>query len=257
MHFRAVAVDDDINHLNESMAILKANSDVSEVEGFLNPAEALSYISSHFVPVVLLDIRMPGMDGLTLAERIQEINPRTNVIFVTTYSHYLPKAFSIHASGYIMKPITEKKFEDEVRNLRFLPEEEKMGFYARTFGSFSLSYDGEEIAFSTPLEKEMAAFFVDRNGKAADIETIGKELGVEEKEALGAIYGLMDLFSSLGEDGVIIKTRKGFFFDSSMIASDLSEALDGIKEAKDLFMGDYLSPYPWAKNRQKELSSIL
>ena len=85
MHFKAVAVDDDKNALSLSLSELNKNSSVSEAVGFVSSKEALNYIKNHYIPVVLLDIRMPEMDGITLAEKILSINPKTNIIFVTTY----------------------------------------------------------------------------------------------------------------------------------------------------------------------------
>ena len=68
---------------------------------------------------------------------------------------------------------------------------------------------------------------------------------------------LFSLFSELGEEGVLFKTRKGYFLDTSMVPSDVSEALDGVMEAKYLFAGEYLTPYKWAQERRKELISLL
>ena len=149
MRFRAVAVDHDPSCLPTSLSELKKNPEVSEAIGFTSPKEALSFIKEHYSPVVLLDIRMPEMDGLSLAEKILDINPRTNIIFVTSYSHYLPQAFSIHASGYIMKPLDSKKLDNELSNLRFQMEENKVGFYAVTFGSFGLTYNGDLGSFAS------------------------------------------------------------------------------------------------------------
>ena len=257
MHFRAIAVDDDPKALSLSLSELKKSGFVSEALGFTSSKEALSYVSSHFVPVVLLDIRMPEIDGLLLAEKILDINPRTNIIFVTTYSHYLPHAFSLHASGYIMKPIDGSKLVKEVNNLRFPLEEEKMGFYAKTFGPFHLSYDGQEVVFKSELEKEVMAYLVDHNGLPASLEKISQDLERSGEEIENAIKSLQASFDELGEDGVLFKSRKGYFLDMAMVPSDFSEAMEGVMEAKYLFAGEYLSPYKWARDRQKELMTIL
>ena len=47
------------------------------------------------------------------------------------------------------------------------------------------------------------------------------------------------------------------FLDTSMVPSDVSEALEGVMEAKYLFAGEYLTPYKWAQERRKELISLL
>lgn len=257
MHFKAVAVDDDQSALSLALSELKKNNAVSEAIGFTSPKEALNYIKDHFIPVVFLDIRMPELDGLTLAERILEINPRTNIIFITTYSHYLPQAFSIHASGYVMKPINTSKLNNEIMNLRFPLEEEKMGFYASTFGSFSLSYDGDLVQFEREIDKEVMAYLLNKNGIAVSTEKISEDLGYKTEDVEIALNNIFNLFSNLGEDGVIFKTRKGYFLDMSMIPSDVSEALEGVMEAKYLFAGEYLTPYKWASERRKELINLL
>lgn len=257
MHFKAVAVDDDKNALSLSLSELNKNSSVSEAVGFVSSKEALNYIKNHYIPVVLLDIRMPEMDGITLAEKILSINPKTNIIFVTTYSHYLPQAFSIHASGYIMKPLDKDKLNNEIANLRFPLEEKKMGFYASTFGSFSLSYDGESVNFEDEKDRELMAYLLNRNGIATSKEKIREDLGYTIEEIEASLDHLFSMFSTLGEDGVLFKTRKGYFLDTSMVPSDVSEALDGVMEAKYLFAGEYLTPYKWAQERRKELISLL
>ena len=236
MHFRAVAVDDDPNALSRSISEIKKSGAVSEALGFTSAKEARSY---------------------TLAEKILEINPRTNIIFVTTYSHYLPHAFHLHVSGYIMKPLEGDKLKNELSNLRFPVEVEKMGFYAKTFGSFSLFYDGDEYLFGDELEKETMAYLVDRNGVPVSIPVISSDLGRSEEDIEITLRNLQAGFDEKGEDGVLFKSRKGYFLDMSMVPSDLSEAMEGVMEAKCLFAGEYLSPYKWAKDRQLELSAIL
>lgn len=156
-----------------------------------------------------------------------------------------------------MKPINAEKLQNEIDNLRFPLDEEKMGLYAETFGSFSLSYDGERIVFEDEKDREIMAYLVDRNGLPATVDKISEELGYSADVVELSMKRLSNLFFSLGEDGVIFKTRKGYFLDMSMMPSDVSEALEGVMEAKYLFAGEYLTPYKWACERRKELISLL
>ena len=88
-------------------------------------------------------------------------------------------------------------------------------------------------------------------------EKISDDLGYAMEEVDASLDHLFSLFSKLGEDGVLFKTRKGYFLDTSMVPSDVSEALEGVMEAKYLFAGEYLTPYEWAQERRKELISLL
>lgn len=64
--------------------------------------------------IALLDICMPGMLGTELARDILRCSENTDIIFLTTSSDYAVDAFSIHASDYIQKPYTQKKFNDSL-----------------------------------------------------------------------------------------------------------------------------------------------
>lgn len=257
MRFKVVAVDDDPKCLSSTLALLKKSECVSEAIGFQSATEALAYIKLNYVPVLILDIRMPGMDGLSLAAKALAINPKVNIIFLTTYSHYLPQAFSLHASGYVLKPLDEGKLENEFRNLRSPIDEDKMGFYAQTFGSFKFFYNGDQHIFKNDFETEIMAYLVNANGKRVTAEKVASDLEKDIESVESTIQSIIDQFFDLGEDGVLFKTKKGYFLDMSLISSDVQNALKGVMEAKYLFTGEYLSQYKWAHERQKELISIL
>ena len=101
------------------------------------------------------------------------------------------------------------------------------------------------------------AYLLNRNGIATSKEKISEDLCYTMEGVDESLDRLFYLFSELGEEGVLFKTRKGYFLDTSMVPSDVSEALDGVMEAKYLFAGEYLTPYKWAQERRKELISLL
>lgn len=70
-----------------------------------NGKDALELISVEPTDVLLLDIRMPGMDGIETAQHLRKLENPPAVIFTTAYDAYALKAFEVHAIDYLLKPI--------------------------------------------------------------------------------------------------------------------------------------------------------
>ena len=69
--------------------------------------------------ILLLDIEMGKMSGLELCRALLEINPRTNVVYLTAYSDYAVDAWGTGASGFMRKPITQEGVQAQLKNLRY------------------------------------------------------------------------------------------------------------------------------------------
>lgn len=84
---------------------------VEDLSGFTVCAEAadgqevLTLVASQSPDVVLLDIRMPGMDGMEAAERLATLDNPPAIIFCTAYDHYAITAFEVQAVAYLLKPV--------------------------------------------------------------------------------------------------------------------------------------------------------
>jgi DNA-binding LytR/AlgR family response regulator len=68
-------------------------------------AEALEAIDTHRPDVAFLDIRMPGLTGLEVAQAAAEASPATQVVFITAYNQYAIEAFDKGAVDYLLKPV--------------------------------------------------------------------------------------------------------------------------------------------------------
>lgn len=90
---------------------------------FRDPEKALEFAENNPVPVAFLDINMPKMNGLEVAERLMELNPEINIIFCTGYSEYAVDAFRIYSSGYLFKPIISENIADAMNHLRYPVED--------------------------------------------------------------------------------------------------------------------------------------
>lgn len=96
---------------DEALARQRLLRMVEKIEGFSvvaeadNAEDALIAIAQHDPDIVLLDIRMPGRDGLSLAQDIAELEDAPVVIFCTAFDQYALDAFGTNAVGYLLKPI--------------------------------------------------------------------------------------------------------------------------------------------------------
>ena len=90
---------------------------------FTKQREAIEYVKKHRVDVALLDVDMPGLNGIEVAELMCQINPRLNIIFVTGYPEYALQAFTVPVSDFIVKPVSEDALRASFQKLRFPFEE--------------------------------------------------------------------------------------------------------------------------------------
>lgn len=80
-----------------------------------NGAEAITLVGRLAPDVVLMDIRMPGMDGVEAAQHLSRLDEPPAVIFVTAYDEYALRAFEAQAVGYLLKPVRREKLADTLQ----------------------------------------------------------------------------------------------------------------------------------------------
>lgn len=83
-----------------------------------NGYEALDKLSEVQVDVVLVDIRMPQMDGIELAQHLNKLPKPPAIIFTTAYDVYAIQAFELHAVDYLLKPIRLGRLSDALTRAR-------------------------------------------------------------------------------------------------------------------------------------------
>ena len=82
-----------------------------------NAAKALEIFKSQKVDLLLSDIKMPGMNGLEMAEKMKELNPQLRIIMMSAFTdtNYLLKSIDLQVDGYIVKPVRIKKLLSAIK----------------------------------------------------------------------------------------------------------------------------------------------
>lgn len=114
-----IMVDDNNIILNGSLPVLEEVMPNASVTGFIDPSDAVEYAKTKRVALAFLDIEMGIVSGLDVCRELLEINPHTNVVYLTAYSGYSLDAWSTGASGFMLKPLTPEGIREQLKNLRY------------------------------------------------------------------------------------------------------------------------------------------
>ena len=257
---KIICIDDEPLILNMTVELCEKLPEKPEVTGFTKPGEALSWLEGHSADIALLDINMPEINGLELAARIRELDPSTAIIFLTGHSEYAVDAFTLHASGYLMKPINKQRLADEIAHAakqHTKLSEAKSGadarIYARTFGEFDLFVEGEPVNFPRSKCKELLAYLIDRQGggvtRAAAAAVLWEDQPYDrsmQKQLDVIIRSLRRaLESARAQD--IFELKNGFMrVIPETLDCDMYRFLSGDISAVNSYRGEYMNAYSWA-----------
>jgi two-component system, LytTR family, response regulator len=101
---RAILVDDERLALRDLRHQLAKLDKIAVIGEYTDPADAEEAAKTLRPELAFLDIEMPGMNGIELAERLIRHLPALRIVFVTAYDEYAVKAFELNAMDYVLKP---------------------------------------------------------------------------------------------------------------------------------------------------------
>ncbi len=105
MSLRVLIADDEMPARIRLRNLVERHGGCQVVAEASNGRQALDACREHRPDIALLDIRMPGMDGLEAARRIAELPTPPSVVFTTAYDHHALEAFEADAVDYLLKPV--------------------------------------------------------------------------------------------------------------------------------------------------------
>ena len=111
----AICVDDEPILLDWLCKSVGKSTDVNNIAKFTDENEAIEYASSNSFDIAFIDIELHRIDGITMAEKLREINPSCGIIFCTGHANYAIEAISrINVDGYLLKPINADDVQREI-----------------------------------------------------------------------------------------------------------------------------------------------
>ena len=114
-----IMVDDNKVLLTDGLSVLEEVMPNATITGFIWPQEAVEYAKANPVALAILDIELGSASGLDLCHTLQEINPRTNVVYLTAYPDYSLDAWDTEACGFMVKPLTSDGIRKQLGKLRY------------------------------------------------------------------------------------------------------------------------------------------
>lgn len=265
---RCIVVEDERIILNGTVEQLRAMGRFSSVAGFDRPLAALDHAKSEAssgraIDIAFVDVEMTDMDGISLARELAKIYPKLNIIFVTAYRDYAVEAFSVDASGYVLKPLTDEQITRALDHLRWPVDERIRGIYAQTFGRFDVFVDGAPIRFEREKARELLAVLVDAHGSRVSTEQIAATLW-EDKNYNASVKSmttkiistLVHDLQAVGAEAMIEKSWGHVRAVPEKFRCDAYALEAGDVLAARRFAGEYMSDYSWAEFRAGELVSI-
>lgn len=118
-HPNVIIVDDIKPIVLGALPVLEEVMPNAAVTGFTRASDAIEYAKANRVALAFLDIELGSTSGLELCRTLLEINPRTNVVYLTAYSDYALDAWSTDAVGFLLKPITPDGVREQLKKLRY------------------------------------------------------------------------------------------------------------------------------------------
>ena len=246
---KILLVDDEKLQLIRLLNTVKKVLPDSEILSYTNPVLAFKENENNLIDIAFLDIEMPEINGIQLAKKLKKINPKINVIFVTAYDNYALDAYKLHASGYVTKPVNEKKVKDELEGLRYDVElKPSKKLQVKCFGNFEVFYNGVPLKFARSKSKELFAYLIDREGAAINVNELNAVLWEDDDHKSyfrNLVSDIRATLNSVGLDDVFIKRHNECFIDISKVDCDAYEYKNNNPDAIRAYRGEYMMQYSW------------
>lgn len=256
-------VDDEKLAIRKFEAVAATLPDIGTLHCFDSAAEALAYAKAAPVDVAFLDIEMPLMRGIDLADALTKLNADIRIIFVTAYDQYALAAFHVNALGYLLKPYTAEMLARELDKAKRMQPRPTKAVYIQTIPRFDVYIDGTLLPITSPKPKELLALLVDRAGGTVSsglaISLLWEDKPDDEKTK--ALYRmtlkrLREILDVAGIAFILSAEGSAKFVKPDTFSCDYLRFLQGDTQATAHYNGEYLCEYSWAEETNARLTNL-
>nr|WP_024965283.1 LytTR family DNA-binding domain-containing protein [Pantoea sp. IMH] len=114
---KAIIVEDEFLAQQELSWLIRQHSQIAIEATFDDGLDVLKYLQTHEVDVIFLDINIPSLDGVLLAQNISKFSHKPLIVFITACKEHAIEAFELEAFDYILKPYHEMRIVTMLRKL--------------------------------------------------------------------------------------------------------------------------------------------
>ena len=264
---KILVVDDERSNVAEIADMIKKTGISAEVVVSMNPEEVLDLAKKTEFDAAFLDIQMPVINGLELAERLLTVQPQVQVVFVTAYNHYATEAFELHALDYLLKPVRFERLQKALDTI--VAEKEQtasalgmvcLDLKVKLLQELELYCEGHLIKWNRQKTRELFCFLFLKKGKKVHKESICDVLWPELDTKRGlanlqvTMHRLKKDLSPVDKKQLRIEYYNHFYtLSASEDVSDLDEFgyfarkedLLSLQKAFDLYQGELLADESW------------
>ncbi|MEW9122492.1 MAG: response regulator [Thermotaleaceae bacterium] len=278
-----MVVDDEWYNLEEVSEFIEKTDSFHVVGKYQNPLKALAE-AVHICPqVVFIDIELPEMDGITLAEKLLELNSSMMIVFITSYNQYAVQAFDLNAIDYILKPIKKERFNrmvEKIKNeINFRSQYISNNLKIKALEELVVTIGEIPVKWQRTKAKEVFAYLLMHHGSYVHKEKIIENLwpNHEPEKALQilqtSICKIRNLFSQIKNVVKLEYSSNGYCLfieegecDYFQIQTALSNyknhdktTYDGVEKAGVIFRRGLLTDegYLWSLEKEQQLREAL
>lgn len=257
---KIIVVDDEESALSNFFVNILDDPSL-EYKMFKDPETALEYVKKNKPDAAFLDINMPKLNGVELAEKLIALNQEIAIVFISAYiqnENEITNRLGKNLKGFCYKPYRSDTLYGFINSLN---QQSPAKVVIKTFGLFNVFLFGKTIRFSCAKSKELLALLVDKNGAGVPLSTSvsclwpDKPVNLAKKLYRDAVIRLKLTLKELGIDGLVFFYRAELAANRLRIDCDFWNAL----ETGDFsaYHGEYMTQYvEWSDERQEVLNKL-